>query len=86
MKYRSKVVEIDAQQFTGDIEELRAFAHGWIDWDLLSAGADEDSYAVWDKLHNVWVPFFLSDWIIKGTEGEFYPCTADVFAKKYEAA
>jgi hypothetical protein len=24
------------------------------------------------------------DWIIKGTEGEFYPCSDEVFQKKYE--
>ena len=24
------------------------------------------------------------DWIIKGTEGEFYPCKRKVFEKKYE--
>lgn len=26
------------------------------------------------------------DWIIKGVEGEFYPCKPDIFAKTYEAA
>lgn len=26
------------------------------------------------------------DWIIKGVNGEFYPCKADVFEKTYEAA
>lgn len=24
------------------------------------------------------------DWIIKGVEGEFYPCKPDIFAKTYE--
>ena len=26
------------------------------------------------------------DWIIKGTNGEFYPCKPDIFARKYESA
>lgn len=26
------------------------------------------------------------DWIIKGVEGEFYPCKPDIFAKTYEEA
>ena len=25
------------------------------------------------------------DWIIKGVNGEFYPCKPDIFAKTYEA-
>ena len=25
------------------------------------------------------------DWIIKGVEGEFYPCKPDIFEKTYEA-
>lgn len=40
--------------------------------------------AVWDKLHNVWVPFYDGDWIIKGVQGEFYPCNEEVFAQTYE--
>ena len=24
------------------------------------------------------------DWIIRGVNGEFYPCKADIFAKTYE--
>lgn len=27
-----------------------------------------------------------TDWIIKGVNGEFYPCKADIFAKTYEPA
>lgn len=26
----------------------------------------------------------FGDWIIKGIQGEFYPCKAEVFAKTYE--
>jgi hypothetical protein len=28
----------------------------------------------------------LGDWIIKGVNGEFYPCKPDIFEKTYEAA
>jgi len=27
----------------------------------------------------------IGDWIIKGVNGEFYPCKPDIFAKTYEA-
>jgi hypothetical protein len=26
----------------------------------------------------------IGDWLIKGTNGEFYPCKDDIFRKKYE--
>jgi len=28
----------------------------------------------------------LGDWIIKGVQGEFYPCKPDIFAATYEPA
>jgi hypothetical protein len=28
----------------------------------------------------------LDDWIIKGVNGEFYPCKPDIFEKTYERA
>ena len=27
----------------------------------------------------------LGDWIIRGVQGEFYPCKPDIFAETYEA-
>lgn len=48
----------------------------------------KDGYTavVWDKLHDCWVNVATGDWIIKGVQGEFYPCRAEVFAETYEAA
>jgi hypothetical protein len=28
----------------------------------------------------------MNDWIIKGVNGEFYPCKPDIFEKTYEPA
>ncbi len=28
----------------------------------------------------------LDDWVIRGVQGEFYPCKSDIFDKTYEAA
>ena len=39
---------------------------------------------VYDKIHNIWVPVRDGDWIIRGVQGEFYPCDPDVFADTYE--
>ena len=32
---------------------------------------------VWDKLHSIWVGVKDGQWIMKGSEGEFYPCVDD---------
>jgi hypothetical protein len=46
------------------------------------------------KLFNVYVPIStpegrmraeIGDWIIKGVQGEFYPCKPDIFEETYEA-
>jgi hypothetical protein len=41
---------------------------------------------VYDKLHGTWVHVYDGQWIIRGVQGELYPCAADVFAATYEAA
>lgn len=44
----------------------------------------EDGPAVFDELHNVWVPFEYGDWIIRGVQGELYPHKGDLFPQVYE--
>lgn len=39
---------------------------------------------VYDDLHGTWVNVSTGDWIIRGTEGELYPCRDEVLRKKYE--
>lgn len=39
---------------------------------------------MWDAVaHKEWLPLSLGDWVIKGVNGEFYPCKPDIFAKTY---
>jgi len=40
-------------------------------------------FYVFDRLHNTWVEFYPGDYIIKGTEGEFYPHNGELFGKNY---
>lgn len=66
---------------------------GWDDLARDVLGADEVESrreagfdaVVYDTLHGTWVNVRENDWIIRGTQGEFYPCIAEVFARKYEA-
>ena len=84
MKYRKKPVTIEAIQFTDSderVQELIEFArenftpHG----DL-----EHYTYAVIKTLegdHRA----DIRDYIIKGVQGEFYPCKPDIFNTTYEA-
>lgn len=74
-KYRKKPVIVEAIQYTGDnIEEIKDFC--------------KDCSVLFDSL----IIFTLegrmkasiNDYIIKGVNGEFYPCKPDVFEKTYE--
>jgi hypothetical protein len=76
VKYRKKPVEIEAVQWTGEnFVEIT-------DW----AGD------VWGRSGKLLVIHTLEgtmsaqpgDWIIRGVQGEFYPCKPDIFDQTYE--
>lgn len=86
--YRKKPIEVQAVQFDGE---------NWTQvWTLAGSksfgpvdpedrGEDPEIVAeVFDKLHSTWVGVKQGQWIIKGVQGEFYPCDEDVFAATYE--
>jgi hypothetical protein len=77
MKFRKKPVVIEAVQFTGDnLREMFIFA-----------GSNVGN-RVYGKLHVFTLEGEMiantGDWIIKGVNGEFYPCKPDIFEKTYE--
>ena len=82
--YRKKPVIIEAEQ-------LR-----WDNWDEIVkfVGVPENGYGLDDDMPNLKMIIHTlegdhlareNDWIIKGVNGEFYPCKPDIFAKTYEA-
>lgn len=79
MKYRKKPVVIEAVQWTGkNANEVARFAEG-----KAIAGVFHDCFTV-QTLEGV-MQARVGDYIIKGVNGEFYPCKPDIFAKTYEA-
>jgi hypothetical protein len=78
MLYRKKPVEIEAIQWTGDnFDELERFTDNstlvkFLNHELLV-------YTLEGVMHAS-----IGDYIIKGVEGEFYPCKPDIFNKTYE--
>ncbi|WP_281783763.1 hypothetical protein [Sinimarinibacterium flocculans] len=89
-KYRKKPVVIEAARFDGTRESIAAICRWantsqeedlWIDY--LSVKDDEVSDVL---VHTLEGPMRVNvgDWIIKGVQGEFYPCKPDIFAATYE--
>lgn len=87
MKYRKKPVVIEAVQFfNANVIEAQRFCPS-----LVTVGVD-DAGAFYERA-NPLIPTLEGDmmvtpgdWIIRGVNGEFYPCKPDIFAKTYEPA
>lgn len=81
LRFRKKPVEIEAVRWTEDVAlaTLRDFTNG-----LVKLNDVDREFVVYDRLHDTWVKFEYGDWILKGVQGEFYPCRDDVFGATYE--
>ena len=86
-KYRKKPVVVEAMQFTGD---------NWLEiqnW-MEESGSKRlliPEIDVNGKVMGILIKTLegdmranIGDYIIKGVNGEFYPCKPDIFAKTYE--
>lgn len=89
-KFRKKPVVIEAVQFTDENKDF-----------IYSRFVTCNKYAFHEKLEDGTRDYKkpllvidtlegemtakLGDWIIKGVNGEFYPCKPDIFEKTYEA-
>ena len=90
-KYRKKPVEIEAVQFLGTRESARQCLEfmGEFDGCLVNRVG-------FRKIAKNYEPFIeiktlegvltasKGDWIIKGIQGEYYPCKPDIFQKTYD--
>jgi hypothetical protein len=77
-KFRKKPVVIEAVLLTPlTLERVEAFVGG----DL---GRSPEGGVVIATLEGA-MHASLGDWIIKGVQGEFYPCKPDIFEATYEA-
>lgn len=97
-KFRKKPVVIEAVQWTGkNVLEVYSFMHGaptlnsdiardkWDDFTRMHEGKDWHVKTLEDgpngeALHVASV----GDWIIRGVQGELYPCKPDIFEATYE--
>ena len=86
MKYRKKPVVIDAEWTTGsgwhgEEDRIPAFfrSFGFTRWSF----ADDGGFDI-ETLEGT-MHANPGDWILRGVQGEFYPCKPDIFAATYEA-
>ena len=91
-KYRKKPVTIEAMQWDGTAESATPIIN-WIlshdgsatywapgEWD---SAAPQAAYLVIMTLEGQ-ILASPGDYIIKGVQGEFYPCKPDIFAETYD--
>jgi hypothetical protein len=80
--YRKKPVVIEARQFTpsAPLQPLADWCGGHVGW------IDRYTPAIEIGTLEGVMRAELGDWIIKGVQGEFYPCKPDIFEATYEPA
>lgn len=97
-RFRSKPVEIDAVQWTGDLDGIVAWADDLCERNVTArtvhahVGVDVLDDALGPVLR-LWVEKSQAEcdvepggWVIAEADGDgFYPCTAEVFAARYVA-
>lgn len=83
-KYKKKPVVVDAIKFTRDkFEEVSKFTEGKAFKFRTERCINGKSYCDLKTLEGV-MTATEGDYIIKGVNGEFYPCKPDIFEKTYE--
>lgn len=84
MKYRKKPVIIEAIQFEDNSDRIIEI-HEFMGGDTIRVNyEDKDNpYLTIETLEGT-MKASVGDYIIKGVNGEFYPCKPDIFEKTYE--
>ena len=87
MKYRKKPVVIEAWKFTRKaLEDIDSWVRKYRDdIKLVSQYGGDVLYIEIETLEGT-MRAELNDYIIKGVQGEFYPCKPDIFEATYELA
>lgn len=80
MKFRKKPIVIEAEHFT---RENKDYCYYWVGNGYAGFDNDGNPILVIPTLEGD-MTAVLGDWIIRGVNGEFYPCKPDVFEKTYD--
>ena len=77
-KYRKKPVVIEAVIWDGDKDKFESFIIG-TSWSI-----DDDNNEIRIMTLEGVMLGRIGDYIIKGVQGEYYPCKPDIFKETYE--
>lgn len=84
IKVRKKPVVVEAMRWDGDVRSGHPVTR-WINYNggraRYTPGTVQDLYIETLEGNMVVSP---GDYVIRGVNGEFYPCKPDIFAKTYE--
>ena len=89
MKYRKKPVVVEAVQWNGlNLEEIKEFVGDSLIYNISDAawkvGKDAPTVHIKIKTLEGTMIAKAGDYIIRGVNGEIYPCKSDIFEKTYE--
>jgi hypothetical protein len=83
MKYRKKPVVIKAVQYDGNFRCLDIFAIDEVSHFIVSKDSDGNQCIKIPTLEGEMIAS-IGDYIIRGIQGEYYPCKPDIFEATYE--
>ncbi len=88
-KYRKKPIVIEAVQWNGlNLEEIKQYVGKDLIYSIIDTAwqVGKGTPQILMKIHTLEGDMEVSkmDYIIKGVNGEFYPCKPDIFEKTYE--
>lgn len=89
MKYRKKPVVVEAVRWTGiNLDEIKNFVGKQLEYNIIDTawevGKGKPHVLMKIKTLEGNMDASEGDYIIKGVNGEFYPCKPDIFEKTYE--
>jgi hypothetical protein len=85
MKFRKKPVEIEAMPVHDDLNQIFEV----VKWIHSNGGELTDPLHTFDCTFRIRtlegeMAVNVGDWVIRGVQGEFYPCRGDIFEATYE--
>lgn len=85
-KYRKKPVVIEAVKFLGESNYIGVSR--WMGRELTELDDPEDVIEITTLESRLNEPLIVEagNWVIRGIEGELYPCRDDIFHQTYELA
>ena len=82
-QYRKKPVVIEAVQYDGNFRCLDIFSLREVSHFIVSHDSNNKQYIKIPTLEGE-MTASIGDYIIRGVQGEYYPCKPDIFEKTYE--